>query len=68
MNWSCDFWPGRPAAFHASCSAMAASISASSTCSAPARSRRALQRVVLVHQNHDSGFATETDDIVTVVL
>jgi hypothetical protein len=41
MNSSCDFRPGRPAAFHASCSAMAASISASSTCSADARSRRA---------------------------
>ena len=27
-----------------------------------------LQRVVLVHRNHDSRFATETDDVVTVVL
>jgi hypothetical protein len=27
-----------------------------------------LQRVVLVYRNHDSGLATETDDIVTVVL
>jgi hypothetical protein len=27
-----------------------------------------LERVVLVHRNHDSGFATETDDVVTVVL
>jgi hypothetical protein len=27
-----------------------------------------LEGVVLVHRNHDSGFATETDDVVTVVL
>jgi len=68
LNLSCDFRPGRPAAFHASCSAMAASISASSTCSADARSRRGLERVVLVHRNHDSGFAAEADDVVTVLL
>jgi hypothetical protein len=27
-----------------------------------------LQRVVLVHRNHYSGFAAEADDVVTVVL
>ena len=27
-----------------------------------------LHRVVLVHRNHDSRFATGTDDVVTVVL
>jgi hypothetical protein len=27
-----------------------------------------LQRVVLVHRKYDSRFATETDDVVTVVL
>jgi hypothetical protein len=27
-----------------------------------------LQRVVLVHRNHHGGFATETDDVVTVML
>ena len=27
-----------------------------------------LQRVVLVHRNHYGGFATEADDVVTVVL
>jgi hypothetical protein len=27
-----------------------------------------LQRVVFVHRNHDSRFATETDDVVTVLL
>ena len=26
------------------------------------------QRAVFVYRNHDSGFATETDDVVTVVL
>jgi hypothetical protein len=46
---------------------MAASISASSTCPADARSPQGLQRVVLVHRNHDGGFAAEADDVVTVV-
>jgi hypothetical protein len=29
---------------------------------------QSLQCVVLVERNHDSGYATETDDVVTVVL
>jgi len=33
-------------------------------CAVPQR----LQRAVLVYRNHDSGFATETDDVVTVVI
>ena len=27
-----------------------------------------LQRVVLAHRNHDSGFAAEADDVVTLVF
>ena len=34
----------------------------------PTGSARGLQCVVFVHRNHDSRFATETDDVVTVVL
>ena len=68
MNSSCDFRPGRPAAFHASCSAMAASICGFldllGGCAVP----QSLQRVILVHRNHYSDFAAEADDVVTVVL
>ena len=68
MNSSCDLRPGRPAAFHASCSVMAASISASSTLLGGCAVPQGLQRVVLVHRDDYGGFPAEVNDVMTVML
>jgi hypothetical protein len=67
MNPSCDFRPGCPAAFPrlvlGDGGVDLGFLDLLGGCAVP----QGPQRVVLVHRNHDSGFATETDDVVTVV-
>ncbi len=64
MNSSCDFRPGRlPRPVLGDGSVELAFLDLLGGCAVP----QGLQRVVLVHRNHDSGFAAEADDVVTVM-
>jgi len=58
--------PGRPAAFHASCSAMAASISASSISAAESTFPQGCEHAVLAQGDDHGGLVAEMDHIVTV--
>jgi len=66
MSSSCDFRPGRPAAFlvFGDGGVNLGCLDLLGGCAVP----QGLQRVVLVHRNHYSGFTAEADDVVTVVF
>jgi hypothetical protein len=65
MNSSCDFTPGRlPRLVLGDGGVDLGFLDLLGGCAVA----QGLQRAVLVHRNHHSGFATETDDVVTVVL